>query len=134
MRQLHDTGYTNFYLLGDSGYTLRPWLQTTVDDAQPGTPKDSYNECHRSTRATIERYNGLRKTRFRCLLKHPVSHYSSHRTSKIINACAVLHNLCIEYHLPNPPAFDNDEGDIEEEHAGHSMCPVILRNEIPSLL
>lgn len=31
-----------------------------------------------------------------CLLKHRVLHYSPVTASKIVNACVVLHNMCIE--------------------------------------
>lgn len=48
------------------------------------------------------------KLRFRCLLKHRILHYSPERASKIINAVAVLHNMCIDANLPN---VDEELGD-----------------------
>lgn len=47
--------------------------------------------------------------RFRCLLKHRVLHYTPERATKIINACVVLHNLCIDYNIPDPV---NEEEDL----------------------
>ncbi|KAB0793155.1 hypothetical protein PPYR_12775 [Photinus pyralis] len=41
-------------------------------DAVDGTPEAHYNVVHKSTRATVERCNGVLKARFRCLLKHRV--------------------------------------------------------------
>ncbi|XP_044755625.1 putative nuclease HARBI1 isoform X2 [Coccinella septempunctata] len=100
---LHRNGNTQFYLLGDSGYPLRPWLLTPLeDDPLPGSAEERYNQKHRSTRSIIERCNGLLKMRFRCLLKHRVLHYEPRVASKIINACAVLHNMCIESNIPEP--------------------------------
>ncbi|KAJ8913076.1 hypothetical protein NQ315_006577 [Exocentrus adspersus] len=83
-----------FYLLGDSGYALRPWLQIPLANPEPG-PQEQYNQALIRTRCVIERCIGLLKMRFRCLLKHRVLHYKPTTASKIINACAVLHNICV---------------------------------------
>jgi len=100
----------NFFLLGDSGYPLRPWLLTPLQGDFPrGSPEERYNRRHKSARSIIERCNGVLKARFRCLLKHRVLHYSPTKASHIINACCVLHNICINNNLP--PA--EDEGHDE---------------------
>lgn len=65
-----------------------------------------YNNAHRSTRNVIERLNGTLKTRFRCLLKHRVLHYKPPTAAAIVNACAILHNICIAR---------NEEIDLEIE-------------------
>lgn len=46
--------------------------------------------------------------RFRCLLKHRVLHYTPETASKIINACVILHNMCIANNLPLEEIDDND--------------------------
>lgn len=66
-------------LLGDSGYALRSWLLTPVENAAANTPAFQYDMGHRRTRCIIERCNGGLKTRFRCLLKHRVLHYNLHK-------------------------------------------------------
>lgn len=86
--------------LGDSGYPLRSCLLTPVDNPEPHTPEYNYNINHCQTRSLIERCNGVLKDRFRCLLKHRVLHYKPNKASLIINACVVLHNICIENNIP----------------------------------
>ena len=79
----------------------------TSDESLPGTPEAAYNERLTSTRSLIERCNGLLKMRFRCLLKHRTLHYSPEVASNIINACTILHNMCIEHNLPEPDMEDD---------------------------
>ncbi|KAJ8936089.1 hypothetical protein NQ314_012498 [Rhamnusium bicolor] len=100
MRNIHRNGHTSFYLLGDSGYALRPWMMIPVPDAAPGSPEKRFNERHRSIRSTIGICNGVLKLRFRCLLKHRTLHYKPEKCSYIINACTVLHNICIDHNIP----------------------------------
>lgn len=75
------------------------------------TPEFGYNEAHRRTRSTIERCIGLLKQRFRCCLKDRILQYSLTMTSKIVNSCVVLHNMCIDYQIPKP--YDEDIGDVD---------------------
>lgn len=93
-----------YFYLGDSGYALRTYMLTPILNPEPApdTPEARYNERQISTRSIVERCNGLLKMRFRCLLKHRVLHYKPNVASKIINACAVLHNMCISYNVPEP--------------------------------
>lgn len=49
------------------------------------------------------------------MLKHRILHYSPVKACKIVNACTVLHNICIE----NNVQFQNDEdGNVEEIDLG----------------
>lgn len=77
---------------------------TPIINPEPelGSPEYTYNVRQMNTRSIIERCNGLLKMRFRCLLKHRVLHYRPDIACKIINACTVLHNMCIEYNIPEP--------------------------------
>lgn len=76
-----------------------------------------------SCRALIERCNGLLKMRFRCLLKHRVLHYTAEVASKIINACAVLHNICIENNVPLLYDDDNDQQDEWQDDMFNQEVP-----------
>lgn len=102
MQELHRRYPYNFVLLGDSGYALRPWMLTPISDPVDGSPEYNYNKAQMSVRSTVERLNGCFKMRWRCNLKHRVLHYSPSVCSKIINTCAALHNMCINYELPDP--------------------------------
>ncbi|XP_018568688.1 putative nuclease HARBI1 [Anoplophora glabripennis] len=110
MENIYRGDLRGFYLLGDSGYALRPWLLTPLEnEPDHDTPEGRFNIAHKSSRAVIERCNGVLKMRFRCLLKHRVLHYTPEVASKIINACVVLHNICIHNNLPDPEPQEGDE-------------------------
>lgn len=82
---------------------------TPVSDPEPDTPEFRYNKSQMSTRSLIERCNGLLKMRFRCLLKHRVLHYAPEACSRIINACTILHNMCVKHNIPEPQPEEEDE-------------------------
>lgn len=96
-------------LLGDSGYPLRPGLSTPIQNPQ-NADEEECSRRHASARATVERCNGLLKMRLRCLLKHRVLHYSPQAVSKIINACMVVHNICI---ANNVQLFEHEDNAID---------------------
>ncbi|CAH1993083.1 unnamed protein product [Acanthoscelides obtectus] len=99
LRELASHG-ERFWLLGDSGYPLRPWLLTPIINAEPGTAEEHYTNMHCLTRNTVERCIGVLKARWRCLLVHRVLHYDHHMVAKMINACAVLHTICNRHNVP----------------------------------
>ncbi|XP_066600856.1 putative nuclease HARBI1 [Prorops nasuta] len=101
----------NFHLLGDSGYSLRPWMMTPIADAAENSPEELYNKKQMRCRSLVEQCKGVLKMRFRCLLKHRVLHYSPPTASKIIYTCAIaiLHNICINKNVPMPLELDNYE-------------------------
>lgn len=85
---------------------------TPILDADPGSAEERYTKKHVQARNCIERCFGLLKSRWRCLLKDRVLHYKPYVASKIIIACAVLHNIAIEARLPAPSqaaTMDEDE-------------------------
>ncbi|KAJ3662278.1 hypothetical protein Zmor_006633 [Zophobas morio] len=61
-----------------------------------GSPEADYNASIRTIRSSVEMRHGKLKNRFRCLLKDPTLHYSPVSAGQIANACAVLHNICID--------------------------------------
>lgn len=85
------------WLIGDSGYPLQPILITPVSNPPPNSPQSNFNKAHIQARNTVERCIGVLKTRFRCLLRERTLRYEPRFIGSIMNACCVLHNLCIEY-------------------------------------
>lgn len=79
----------------------------------PNTPaEERYNNAQKSVRSIVERCNGLLKNRFRCLLKDRVLHYSPQMAAKIVNACVVLHNMCVNNNIPEPDMADINDVDF----------------------
>lgn len=117
-------------LAGDSGYALRPWMMTPIVVDNPNIAIRRYNDRQKSTRSLIERCNGLLKMRFRCLLKHRVLHYRPDVCSKIINACTVLHNMCIHDNVPPPEGQDEvlDFGMNVMDNINEPEIAIINRN------
>ncbi|CAH2109188.1 unnamed protein product [Euphydryas editha] len=72
MEQLHRHGTGRYYLIGDCGYPLRPWLHTPIPEPQPGS-EENYNKAFKSARSTIERCNGVLKSRFPILIEEDSS-------------------------------------------------------------
>ncbi|XP_054928234.1 putative nuclease HARBI1 [Dermacentor andersoni] len=106
----------NFASKGDSAYPLQPWLVTPVPGNHIyGSPAAMFNAAHSSLRSLVERCIGVRKMRFGCLQRHRALYYGPVFTSKIIAACAVLHNLYVRAELPEPdctPGIDDFDGDV----------------------
>lgn len=106
--RLESGEFSNYWLLGDSGYALRPYMLTPLNDPQTVAEK-YYNESQIRTRNVIERLFGLWKRRFPIIgtkLRSKIKNIQY-----IIVATAVLHNICRQLNVPQPP--DNIE--INEE-------------------
>jgi len=73
---------------------------------QPGTQEEHFNQRHSTVRSGVERCIGILKKRFRCLLRYRTLEYAPEKAGQIINACAVLHNMCIRANIPLPPEPD----------------------------
>ncbi|KAF5289306.1 hypothetical protein FQA39_LY15144 [Lamprigera yunnana] len=115
MEKLHESDYKDFYLLvaGDSGYLLRPRLLTPLEnESLSKTSKATFNQSLKTIRSIVERCKGLLKMRFRCLLKHSASFYAPEVVSKIVGACVVLHNICIERNIAVLDWEDDQELDF----------------------
>lgn len=59
---------TSGYLLGDSGFPLKPCLITPVLNAQ-SQAQERYNAKHAKTRVVVERAFGVMKCRLRLLFR-----------------------------------------------------------------
>ncbi|XP_049302219.1 putative nuclease HARBI1 [Bactrocera dorsalis] len=57
-------------------------------------------------RNTIDRAFGVSKSRFRCLSKHRILHYSPQKASLIIYACTILHNILLKHGVAADLGFE----------------------------
>lgn len=85
---------------GDSGYPLEPWLLTPLPHYPEGTRQYEYTKKHCKARNVVERFFGVFKSMWRCLSYQRVLMYTPETAGKIVNACAVIHNMRVHYRLP----------------------------------
>ncbi|XP_047989602.1 putative nuclease HARBI1 [Leguminivora glycinivorella] len=97
MRRLHDQRMGRYFLLGDSGYPLEPWLMTPVLHADPHSPQDRYTRWHCQARNVVERTNGYLKGSLRCLGLDRCLHYAPEKACSLIYACCTLYNIMKYY-------------------------------------
>lgn len=99
LHNLYENGHRGFWLIGDSGYPLEPYLLTPFHEPNDNTPEAEFNNRLNSARNTIERCIGVLKMRFRCMLKERTARYSPQFMGQLIIACVALHNMCIENNM-----------------------------------
>lgn len=117
--QYNNNPNNRFWILGDSGFPIEPWLLTPLQNCAENTPGQRYNKCHKSTRNIIERCFGVLKARFRCLLRHRTLHYMPDMAGKIVYAVAVLHNICIDNNTDlDEELVEVDQDDTDDENEG----------------
>lgn len=86
--------------LGDAGYPLEPWLLTPLPHYPEGTKQYEYTKKHCKARNVVERFFGVFKSMWRCLSYQRVLMYAPETAGKIVNACAVIHNMRLHYNIP----------------------------------
>ena len=68
-------------------------LLTPVGDAAMGSAEAAYNYEFVHTRCLVEQTFGILKNMFMSIKRARKSYYAPEKVSKIITACAVLHNF-----------------------------------------
>jgi len=86
-----------YFTLGDSGNPLEPWLMNPLPHYREGTRQFKYTIKHCKARNVVERFFGVFKSVWRSLSYQWVLMYAPAMAGKIVNACAVFHNMRIHY-------------------------------------
>lgn len=118
-RQFDNGTFDRYMLVGDSGYTLQPYLMTKLLETR-NEAENLYNESLIRTRNVVERQYGVWKRRFP-ILKSAI-HSRLETTMNIIVATAVLHNIAIAMREEIP-----EEWLIEDDNQDH-VIPNLLVN------
>jgi nuclease HARBI1 len=106
------------YLIADAAYPLKTYLIKAFPDYYMLTQREKhFNKVLSSMRMVVERAFGHLKGRWRILLKE-IYCTEVERIIKIIHACCILHNLCIDMNdlLPLEDDIDSEIENIEIEH------------------
>lgn len=126
LMQKFRNGDRSSWLLGDSGYPLEPWLMTPLI-GDMNEQERRFNILFKRIRNIIERVIGILKSRFRCCFGHRALHYDPLKAAKIVNACAILHNILLErqdfFEEDNPEAdapFPDQPNNFDDLNIGQN--------------
>jgi hypothetical protein len=106
------------YIIADAAYPLRTYLMKAFPDYYMLTNRERhFNKTLSSMRMVIERAFGHLKERWRILLKE-IYCTNIEQIIKIIHACCILHNICIDMgdSLPLEDREIDDNTDSDDEH------------------
>ncbi|GJQ70857.1 hypothetical protein Trydic_g779 [Trypoxylus dichotomus] len=108
--EFENSTFGRFLLVGDSGYTLQPYLMIKHQEARTAA-ENLYNESTIKTRNVVERQYVFWKRRF------PILRFGMRlnldRVMTIVVATTVLHNIAMDMKDPRP----NEEADfVVEDH------------------
>jgi len=95
-------GFSDSWLLGDSGYPLHPYLLTPVQ--HPATIVEKrFNQAHGRTRSIVERTIRLWKQRVRCISKSSGGlKLNPTKFCCVIVVTAILHNIAVSENVQLP--------------------------------
>lgn len=128
---------SGLHLVGDAAYPLTSFLLVPYrDNGRLTRIEIRYNKRLSQNRIVIEHAFALLKNRFRCL-----QHLYVHNTEvlpKIVLACCLLHNFCINANDSTELDLDNDEHNANEDIVAEgnmvNATATQKRNYIASLL
>lgn len=115
-RKFQSGKFGPYLLVGDSSYTLEPYLMTKLVDARTDSEK-LYNESIIKTRNVVERKNGVWKHRFPILSSG--IRVKLETTLAIIVAIGVLHNVALDMSDIFPEEWSSEIQEDEESLCQH---------------
>lgn len=86
--------------IGDAGYPLESWLMTPLLHYAEWSRQHQYTNKLCKARSVVERFFGVLKGTWRCMLYQRVLMYAPEIAAQIVNACTILHNMRLHYRLP----------------------------------
>lgn len=131
-------------MLGDAGYKIWRHLLTPFPESDTANDrrKRRYNYQHSVTRIVVERAFGILKNWYKILLEK-IQQKSPEKVSKLIFACAVLHNLLVKFSDTYPvseadPLLDDVDEIVHEdvesaETANSSAQGLSKRNDLADI-
>jgi len=120
--------------LGDSGYYTAPWLHIPLIHAVPGTPEFEYTRLHCHVRNAVERTIGVLKARWRILgIDRCFNYREAAYGGRVVNACCVLHNFCIERRVPQPAPLYEDAGNDDPFQEPNGLPPNLLQRGLEEM-
>lgn len=84
LEQNYYRGKKRCCLKGDNHYLQQPWLVTPIRNTIEVIPKHTYDDSLKQTRNCMERYIGILKSRFRCLLKERMLRYDLFKVGTLL--------------------------------------------------
>lgn len=115
----------DYYLLGDAGFTLEPWLLTPYKpkNKRLDGDKQDFNAKMLKTRSVVDVAVAELKGRWR-ILQHEIE-ACPRLVTQISEACVTLHNMCRQYNDLYSRRWEPPEGyDVSEEYLDdHAALP-----------
>lgn len=113
-------------ILGDSAYSLKPWLITPVNRNPNDMAEKRFNRAHKKCRRMVENSLGILKEKFPCL---NYMRLCPKTAAKVVLACATLHNIARKIHREDVYLnIDTDSEDDDEPEEPDDDEPVPTTN------
>nr|XP_012215711.1 PREDICTED: putative nuclease HARBI1 [Linepithema humile] len=123
------------HIIGDSAYTLQPYLLTPFRNNGHLTPRQKlYNKKLSSKRVVIEQAFGKLRARFRRL--EYLNMYLMNEMKIVVVAACVLHNICIRYNDETELSDDEREEENRDQDEDNAILEIAndKRNRIVDTL